>query len=80
MQPSEFDDVVKKWWQSFTVWFNGMLLAVVAPLVAFLPELMVQLPILKEYVPDNMYKWLFLFTVFGNTLIRVFKTKTAVTL
>ena len=75
MNPRDFDDVAKKWWQSFTVWFNG----VATTAVVLLPELMAQLPIMKDYLPDNYYKWAFIMVVVGNTLIRVFKTKGPVT-
>ena len=64
---------MKAYWKSFTLWFNSA----AASLALVLPELMVQLPVMKEYVPTDMYRWLFIVTVLGNVMLR-FKTTTAV--
>lgn len=64
---------MKAFWKSLTLWFNSF----VAGLAVVLPDLMLQLPALKSYVPANMYQWLFIFTVAGNVLIRL-RTNTAV--
>jgi len=64
---------MKAFWKSLTLWFNGL----IGSLAVFLPDLLTQLPVVQQYIPGNTYKWLFLFAVFGNVLIR-FKTNTAV--
>lgn len=70
---------VKKWWASMTLWFNGVMAVVLTLAVEFLPTALDQLPILKEYMPTDLYKWAFIITIVGNAILRV-KTKTAVTL
>jgi hypothetical protein len=42
-----------------------------------LPDLMVQLPTMREYVPDDIYRWLFMVVVVGNVIIRA-RTHTAI--
>lgn len=64
---------MKVFWKSLTLWFNS----IAAALAVVLPDLMVQLPALKEYVGADIYRWLFIITVFGNVLIRL-RTNTAV--
>lgn len=64
---------MKAFWKSLTLWFNS----IVAALAVVLPELMAQLPALKEYLGHDVYRWLFIVTVFGNVLIR-FRTNSAV--
>jgi len=54
---------------SFTIWFNGILAAVMGAL----PILLESLPGLQQYVPDNIYKHLMLVALVGNMLLR-FKT------
>jgi hypothetical protein len=64
---------MKAFWKSLTIWFNG----VVGSLAMLLPDLMVQLPTLREYVPDDIYRWLFMVVVVGNVIIRA-RTHTAI--
>lgn len=59
---------IKAWWKSLTIWFNSALTAVAAIVTS--PDLMAQLPLLKTYTPDNVYKWLFIATVVGNLVLR----------
>lgn len=70
-----FETEAKRIWQSMTLWFNAALTTV----VPLLPVLMEQLPTLKAYMPDNMYKWAFIIAVVGNALLR-FKTNSPVRL
>jgi hypothetical protein len=64
---------MKAFWKSLTLWFNS----IVASLALVLPELMLQLPAMQAYVPSDLYRWLFIFTVLGNVIIRI-RTTTAV--
>ena len=59
---------IKAWWKSMTIWFNSALTALAAIVTS--PDLMSQLQLVKAYVPDNIYKWLFLVTIVGNLLLR----------
>jgi len=64
---------MKAFWKSMTIWFNS----VAGGLVVLLPDLMAQLPMLKEYVPTDIYRWLFMAVIVGNILIRA-RTSTAI--
>lgn len=55
--------------RSFVIWFNALLLA----LLPVFEMAVSSLPQLREYLPDNVYKWVGLFVVVGNILLR-FKT------
>ena len=64
----------KRWWQSFTHWFNLLgvtLMGLVGPLTDTLPSI-------QPYVGPNFYKYAFITLAVGNMLIRQFKTKTAI--
>jgi hypothetical protein len=63
----------KKLHKSWTVWFNGLLLA---SLPLFEMTLAV-IPQLQEFLPENVYKIVGLIAVVGNILLR-FKTNTAI--
>jgi len=58
--------------KSYTMWFNGALIG----LLAAVPELQASLPALQEYLPADVYKWLMFAALVGNMMLRV-KTKTA---
>ena len=64
---------MKAYWKSLTIWFNGVLLT----LVEAVPMLAEQLPAMKAYLPDDIYRWAFLVLVVGNLLIRA-RTNTAI--
>ena len=66
--------MMKSFWKSWTIWFNS----VVGTVAVLLPELLSQLPVLKEYLPTDLYRWLFLIVMIGNIGLR-FKTNTGVT-
>lgn len=63
---------MKVWWKSLTLWFNGVVLTIVETV----PLLVDQLPAMKAYLPDNIYKWAFITLVLGNAVIRA-RTNTA---
>ena len=55
-------------WRSKTIWFNGVLLAILP-----LTEMMqVALPQLQQFLPDNLYKTVGLATLIGNIVLRFF--------
>ena len=58
--------------KSYTMWFNGALVG----LLAAIPELQATLPALQEYLPADVYKWLTFAALVGNMMLRV-KTKSA---
>lgn len=58
---------LKNAWKSFTIWFNGIM----AALVGILPMLQDSLPSIQQYVPD--IKWLAVLVILGNVILR-FKT------
>lgn len=58
---------MKAFWKSVTLWFNS----VVATVALVLPELALQLPAMKDHIPDDLYRWLFILTILGNVLIRL---------
>lgn len=64
---------IKAWWKSTTLWFNSALGSV----ALLLPDLTAQLPVLKQNLPDDIYKWLLYVVVFGNVLLRK-RTSTAI--
>ena len=64
---------MKAFWKSVTIWFNGVVLGI----VELVPMLVEQLPVMKAYLPDDIYKWAFLTLVIGNTVIRA-RTKSAI--
>lgn len=64
---------MKAFWKSLTIWFNSAL----AGIAVMLPDFLAQLPMLREYLPDDIYRWLLLFVVLGNVLIRA-RTSTAI--
>ena len=59
--------------RSWTVWFNGLLLATL-PLFEMVLAVM---PQLHELLPDNVYKTVGIVAVAGNILLR-FKTNNAI--
>lgn len=74
-----FDELIDKLylklrgaWRSLTMWFNGA----IAVTAAMLPTAIDQLPLLKAYVPHNLYAWAFVAAVVGNILLRC-KTNSA---
>lgn len=56
--------------RSKTVWFN----AVFGGLLVALPELKEALPIVKEYITPDVYRWLMLVAVLGNIVLRFITT------
>ncbi len=56
----------KSIWQSWTMWFNG----VMATVVLMIPLLYAELPTLKAYVPDSIYKWVLLTVIVANIYLR----------
>jgi len=65
---------MKKWWQSFTHWFNG----VGATLLMAADPLAQALPSIQPYVGATFYKYAFIGLAVGNVLIRQFKTSSAI--
>lgn len=65
-------DTIKGMWKSWTVWFNGVIVA----LIALLPQLQDALPQLAPYVSPEIYKNATLFIVVVNLCLR-FKTSTS---
>lgn len=59
-------DKLKGALRSFTVWFNGLLLAAL-PLFEVAKE---YLPELQTYVTPEVYKWVGLAVVVGNIMLR----------
>jgi len=74
-----FEDEAKKAWASLTLWFNTVVLPLIFTFAAFAPELTEQLPVLKTYMPDNLYKWAFIASIVGNVILR-FRTKSAISI
>ena len=64
---------MKVFWKSLTIWFN----TVSGSLIAAVPLMMEQLPVLKEYLPTNWYMWALLALTVGNVVIRA-RTSTAI--
>jgi len=63
---------LKNAWKSFTIWFNGVALAVL-PIVDGLKDFM---PQIQDYIDDGIFKKTMLVLIIcGNILIR-FKTAT----
>lgn len=58
--------------RSWTIWFNG----VSASVFAAVPVLQDSLPQLQQYISPQMYKWVGLFVVIGNIVLR-FRTTTS---
>lgn len=69
-------DYLKKLAKSWTLWVNGTMASVWAFVEFGLPELTASLPILREFVPPDLYGKLFIATAAVNILLR-FKTTTA---
>ena len=67
---------MKSWHKSFTIWFNVVMGSVQALLLLLAQDL----PAMKVYLPNNLYAWLFVLVTVGNILIRVYRTKTALSL
>ena len=53
--------------KSWTIWFNGLSLAVISSL----PVLQEQLPQLKDYISDGDYKRAALVLIVGNAILRI---------
>ena len=64
---------MKAFWKSMTIWFNSIM----GTAAVVLPDLMLQLPTMQAYLPTDLYRWMFVFTIAGNIVIR-FRTNTAV--
>lgn len=60
-------------YKSLTVWFNGVIAAAPAALL-YAQD---QLPMLRDYLPTNMYGYAFGATVLGNLALRFFRTRDA---
>lgn len=58
-------------YKSATIWFNALMSAAIPALV----YAQTQLPMLKDYLPDNFYGIAFVAVIVGNLLLR-FKTTT----
>lgn len=65
-------DAIKGMWKSWTVWFNGVVVA----LITLLPMLQDTLPQLAPYVSAEVYKSATLVIVLVNLALR-FKTSTS---
>lgn len=55
--------------KSLTVWFNGVMAA--APMALLYAQ--DQLPMLRDYMPNNLYGYAFGATVLGNLALRFFR-------
>lgn len=55
---------------SLTMWFNGVMAAAPAALL-YAQD---QLPMMRDYMPTNMYGYAFGATVLGNVALRFFRT------
>jgi len=64
---------MKAFWKSVTIWWN----TVAGTIVAMLPLAVDQLPVLKEYLPTNVYMYALLVITVGNIIIRA-RTSTAI--
>jgi len=71
-----FEDDVKSWWKSLTLWFNGVAAPVLLLAAEFLPDAAAELPTLQPYLPANLYRYAFIAIAVGNVLLRL-RTKTA---
>ena len=56
----------KLWWQSRTLWFNAMMLALAAAEA--------QLGVLKDLLPGGLFAWLAFALPVGNAALRVITT------
>ena len=60
---------LKRSWKSWTIWFNGVALGVIAGL----PSVQEAIPQLQQYVDAKLYKELMVAVIAANILLR-FKT------
>jgi hypothetical protein len=60
---------IKKSWKSWTIWFNGIALAIIAGL----PSVQEAVPQLQPYVDAKLYKQVMVAVIAANILLR-FKT------
>lgn len=68
---------MKKWWESLTIWFNAVMLNVFAFADFFIAQLSLVLPQMRDFIPADIYGWLFVASTIGNIALR-FKTTSGV--
>ena len=57
----------KPWWQSRTIWFNAIVIALAAAEA--------NAKMIQPYVPGNVYGWCVMLLTIGNTLLRFLTTQ-----
>lgn len=61
---------LKNSWKSFTIWFNGLMLAV----VPFIDQAKELVPQLENYIDEHIFKQLMLWLIVGGNVLLRFKT------